>query len=228
MAFDGLPRSTPAALLTPYHHMPRAGATFVAPARALNASYTYGQTHSRFLFSHQWSWNGRSPADLIPTQYFEQSTQQLLFQANVFLPDQITRIAAMVYFRVGANSSGVAATPGSTHHIVVANGSGSDTGADFTAQHPPIPFMMNPANTRQLPTGGNQRMPFAGMIDPAMPFADVYSVGCYVDLVSCIDGSGNMHAPNPFTISVYGTATNEDGSAVTYAPVALVGWWESN
>jgi hypothetical protein len=175
-----------------------------------------------------WSWNGRSPADLIPTQYFEQSSQQLLFQANVFLPERISRIAAMVYFRVGANSSGVAATPGSTHHITVANGSGSDTGDDFTAQHPPIPFMMNSANTRQLPTGGSQRVPFAGSIDPAMPFADVYNVGCFVELVSCLDGSGALRPPNPFTVSVYGTATNEDGSAVTYAPVAVVGWYEVN
>lgn len=71
-------------------------------------------------------------------------------------------------------------------------------------------------------------MPFAGMIDPAMPFADVYSVGCYVDLADCLDGSGNMKAPREYQITVYGTATNEDGSAVTYAPVALVGWWESN
>lgn len=214
MTFDGLSRCNPSALITPYHYHPRTSATYVALGRTLAGAYTHAQTHGRFLFAQQWSWNGRNPAEVQSSAYFEAATPQLLFQATVRIPDQVTRLACMMTFRVGAGSSTPAWNPRSTHYIMASDGVHIDTGDQVDVAHPQIPWSVS------TPRFG---------INPSMPFDQCYRVGCMVDLVNVLDANGNVTGTNPYVVSVYGHAENDGGgSSCAYQPVALVGWWESN
>lgn len=223
--FDNVDRQGVPPLIHPYHSHPEAPASGSLATRALTGLYTHARQHGRWIGGNFGPWNGRNPAELEALRWDERADYRPIYNLEVAdLPDRITNITAICYFMVGiANATGVAPSPVSHHRIQITNGSFTDVSEAVRLPHPPIPWVTSPRNS--VSTGfGTRRVPFAGTIDPVNPFSNVYSAGVTVTLDNLRDGDALRAGPHQITVESY--ASNDTGTAISYAPVAVSVFWE--